>query len=145
MAIEIYNNTFDHFIYFLHKDKEDKWKKDSLLNSLMSKDRIDEYSDNKAFVYSDENGCIFIVADKNNIPVLAHECLHAVIAMLDFKNITDMKSNDSEPFTYTLEWLLREIINIPEKGAKKKSKNKERNHNVLEKMFSVWADRKKDV
>ncbi|PLX71802.1 MAG: hypothetical protein C0602_00075 [Denitrovibrio sp.] len=108
MAVEIYNPVYNQYIYFLHKDKQGKWKQDEVYKGMV--EIVGELDSLAGVCHSRDDGYILIVADKKDIPVLAHECLHAVCRMLEFKGITDIESNDNEPFAYALDWLLREIL-----------------------------------
>lgn len=49
-------------------------------------------------------------APSKNIPILAHECLHAVIWDLDSKGI-ELSHESEEAYTYYLQFLLHAIIN----------------------------------
>lgn len=108
MAIEIYNPVYDHYIYFLHMDKKGKWKEDEMYQECVKE--AGEHNTKGTTYFNSETGFILIVANKKDMPVLAHECLHATCTMLRRKGIVDIMSNSEEPFTYALEWLMREIL-----------------------------------
>lgn len=48
--------------------------------------------------------------DKEDICTAAHECLHAVIRMLSYLNIPCIENDGNEPYTYLLEYLLRNVL-----------------------------------
>lgn len=69
-----------------------------------------------------DGSSIIIMPDDIEIdyPTLAHECMHAVNDLFDVRGIV-MKGNDIEHFTYTVEWLMREIIKRWKNAVAKKT------------------------
>jgi hypothetical protein len=110
MAEAIYCDVYDHWIHFLQKDRKGEWRKDAIYLDFAHKQG--DTPDNHAGTcyYLEETGSILIVCDGKDIPVLAHECLHAVGFLLGRKGIVDIQSNTHEHYAYLLQWLMKKIL-----------------------------------
>lgn len=108
---EIYNSMYNHYIYFVHKDKKGEWRKNQIYKQMAV---IAGEMEERAGTIMDDNGIILIVADIKDFSSVAHEALHAVCKMLERKGIIDIMSNDNEPFAYALSWLIDEIYKTAE-------------------------------
>lgn len=111
MAREIYNGTYKATFHFLNKDKKARWKKDIDYRWFVD---TEKYAESEPFhagecYCSEHHRKVLILADKKNIPVLVHECLHACLFIMDLRGIKTHNVDAGEPLAYLLEWLVKEI------------------------------------
>jgi len=98
---EMYRNTF--YVYY-------DWNYNNFVNYLLNNCKIDisqEFETEGKCIFNKDNGNIHIYTNSKKIPILAHECLHAVhFAIKDIGGMNDME----EIYTYYLEFLLNKIL-----------------------------------
>lgn len=131
--LHIFNDTYTENFYYINVKTHKQFRK-VLLDELGYELKEHKNSNGGFIVLEREGGLVGVIwAPRKNIPVLAHECLHAVNWSLSNKGF-ELTYESEEAYTYYLQFLLRVIINKIDyrnydkliKNAQKKQKKRKK-------------------